>query len=73
MSDDEKKKKKTDRVVSPNTKTKDANYRKTQQTRSTGEDAQVKRKEKDKEKDQKKKKKKKTKKSSKRVSKIFTT
>ena len=55
MSDDEKKKK-TDRVVSPNTKTKDANYRKTQQTRSTGEDAQVKRKEKDKEKDQKKKK-----------------
>ena len=42
--------------MSPNTKTKDANYRKTQQTRSTGEDAQVKRKEKDKEKDQKKKK-----------------
>ena len=59
MSDDEKKKKKnkTDRVVSPNTKTKDAEYRKTQQTSSTGEDAQVKRKEKDKEKDQKKDKK----------------
>ena len=43
--------------MSPNTKTKDADYRKTQQTSSTGEDAQVKRKEKDKEKDQKKDKK----------------
>ena len=54
MSDDEKKKKKTDRVVSPNTKTKDADYRKTQQTSSARKDEQVKRKEKDKEKDRKK-------------------
>ena len=54
MSDDEKKKKKTDRVVSPNTITKEADYRKTQQTSSARKNEQVKRKEKEKEKDRKK-------------------
>ena len=53
MSDDEEEKTKQNKsVVTANTKTKDADYRKTQQTCS--KDEQVKRKEKDKEKDRKK-------------------
>ena len=55
MSDDEEKKTKQKKsVVTANTKTKDAEYRKTQQTSSARKDEQVKRKEKDKEKDRKK-------------------
>ena len=55
MSDDEEKnKKKNKSVVTANTITKEADYRKTQQTSSARKDEQVKRKEKDKEKDRKK-------------------